>query len=105
MLEQYGMLYNWYAVNDARGLAPDGWRVATDEDWERLSDLYKGESIAAGYRGPSSFNGIENFGYWWSLNENTSHSAWMRFINISFNKVASTNYDTNYGFSVRCIKK
>ncbi len=32
----YGRLYNWYAVNDSRGVAPEGWRVATDEDWKEL---------------------------------------------------------------------
>jgi uncharacterized protein (TIGR02145 family) len=29
-------LYNWYAVVDKRGIAPDGWRVPTKEDWEQL---------------------------------------------------------------------
>jgi uncharacterized protein (TIGR02145 family) len=34
----YGLLYNWFAVNDSRGLAEEGWRVSTDEDWEKLQD-------------------------------------------------------------------
>jgi len=34
--EVYGKLYNWYAVNDPRGLAPEGWRVASDNDWKEL---------------------------------------------------------------------
>jgi uncharacterized protein (TIGR02145 family) len=32
----YGNIYNWYAVNDPRGIAPEGWHVATDEDWFTL---------------------------------------------------------------------
>jgi uncharacterized protein (TIGR02145 family) len=32
----YGRLYNWYAVNDARGLAPAGWHVPTDAEWNKL---------------------------------------------------------------------
>jgi uncharacterized protein (TIGR02145 family) len=29
----YGKLYNWYAVNDSRGLCPAGWHVPSDEEW------------------------------------------------------------------------
>jgi len=29
-LDQFGRLYNWYAVNDSRGLCPSGWHVPTD---------------------------------------------------------------------------
>jgi len=32
----YGLLYNWTAVNDPRGLAPKGWHVSTDEEWKEL---------------------------------------------------------------------
>jgi len=32
-----GRLYNWFAVNDNRGLAPEGWHVATAQDWYELS--------------------------------------------------------------------
>ena len=32
-LETYGRLYNWYAVDDTRGLCPSGWHVPTDGDW------------------------------------------------------------------------
>jgi uncharacterized protein (TIGR02145 family) len=32
----YGKLYNWYAVNDPRGLAPQGWHVASDGEWNKL---------------------------------------------------------------------
>jgi uncharacterized protein (TIGR02145 family) len=32
----YGKLYNWYAVNDPRGLAPKGWHIPSDNDWDDL---------------------------------------------------------------------
>ena len=41
----YGSFYNWYAVDDARGLAPEGWRVPTDDDWKEL-EMYLGMSQA-----------------------------------------------------------
>ncbi len=32
----YGKLYNWYAVNDARGLVPPGWHIPSESDWKKL---------------------------------------------------------------------
>jgi uncharacterized protein (TIGR02145 family) len=38
----YGKLYNWYAVNDPRGLAPNGWSIPSKEDWSVLTDFLGG---------------------------------------------------------------
>jgi len=38
MIETYGILYNWHAVIDDRGLCPEGWRIPSEEDWQVLSD-------------------------------------------------------------------
>jgi len=35
----YGKLYNWFAVNDSRGLAPEGYHVPTDEEWTSLVEF------------------------------------------------------------------
>ena len=43
---KYGKLYNWYAVNDARGLAPAGWHIPTDGEWTVLSTYLGGEDVA-----------------------------------------------------------
>jgi uncharacterized protein (TIGR02145 family) len=43
---KYGKLYNWYAVNDPRGLAPDGWHVPSDNEWSILIDFLGGNDIA-----------------------------------------------------------
>jgi uncharacterized protein (TIGR02145 family) len=32
----YGKLYNWYAVNDPRGLAPQGYHIPTDAEWSSI---------------------------------------------------------------------
>lgn len=39
-LPTYGYLYNWFAVVDSRGLAPDGWHVPTDEEWKELETYF-----------------------------------------------------------------
>jgi uncharacterized protein (TIGR02145 family) len=44
--EKYGKLYNWFAVNDPRGLAPDGWHVPSDNEWSILIDFLGGNDIA-----------------------------------------------------------
>lgn len=53
-LADYGRLYNWYAVDDARGLCPSGWHVPTDGEFMTLEmELGMSESEAndLGYRG------------------------------------------------------
>jgi uncharacterized protein (TIGR02145 family) len=42
----YGKLYNWYAINDSRGLAPSGWEVPTEDDWNQLTSCLGGEYVA-----------------------------------------------------------
>ena len=34
----YGKLYNWYAMNDPRGIAPEGWHVPSDVEWVAMID-------------------------------------------------------------------
>lgn len=53
---KYGALYNAYAVNDSRGLAPQGWRVPTDADWTALENYMSANGY--NYDGTTSGNKI-----------------------------------------------
>ena len=44
----YGKLYNWFAVNDPRGLAPVGWYIPSDAEWTMLTTFLGGTPIAGG---------------------------------------------------------
>ena len=44
----YGKLYNWYAVNDSRGLAPSGWHIPTDAEFITLTNYLGGSTLAGG---------------------------------------------------------
>lgn len=45
---QFGKLYNWYAVNDSRNVCPTGWHVPSDSDWTVLETHLGGQPVAGG---------------------------------------------------------
>ena len=66
--KKYGKLYNWYAVNDPRGLAPVGWHIPSDTEWTTLTDSLGGEKEAGakmksqkGWK--DNFNGTNSSGF------------------------------------------
>lgn len=53
-LEAFGRLYNWYAVNDERGLCPNNWHVPSDLEWMELEmtlGMSEIEAMSTGNRG------------------------------------------------------
>ena len=57
---KYGKLYNWFAVMDARGLAPNGYHIPSDAEWTILTDYLGGDSIAgAKMKSTSGWNSYE----------------------------------------------
>lgn len=65
----YGRLYNWYAVNNSKNLAPTGWHVPTYEDWN-IMIKFLGDYEIAGEK-------IKEAGttHWKSSNANTTNST------------------------------
>lgn len=43
-----GRLYNSYAATDSRNIAPTGWHVPTDAEWQTLIDYLGGEAVGGG---------------------------------------------------------
>lgn len=127
-LDLYGRLYNWYAVNDPRGLAPKDWHVASDDEWTSLIKYYGGGVIAAynmrvtttesadnrlrGFSGfpagaralDGTFYGITSHGYWWTSTEDSETSAWIRMLNYEQCDIIFLIYNKGVGLSVRCVK-
>ncbi len=65
---KYGYLYNWYAINDSRGLAPIGWHVSTTEEWRELIKFLGGPDsayakIKSDYAWSGSNNGNNESGF------------------------------------------
>jgi len=69
----HGRLYNWYAVDDSRGIAPVGWHVPSDAEWKEL-EIYLGmtqaEADAEGLRGTDEGGKLKESGpiYWLAPN-------------------------------------
>jgi uncharacterized protein (TIGR02145 family) len=74
----YGKLYNWYAVNDPRGLAPEGWHIPSNEEWTAMSNGLGGDRVAGGkmkdlHSGYSTPKGY--IYYWLSPNVDASNTS------------------------------
>ena len=70
-LETYGRLYNWYAVDDVRGLCPSGWHVPTDLEWlmmEKELGMSESEADETGFRGTDQGAQMKTtYGWEWSF--------------------------------------
>ena len=128
---KYGKLYNWHAVNDPRGLAPKGWHVPSDADWQQLTDYLGGweaggkmksttgwtapnidASNRSGFSGlpggvrddDGTFSDVGNYGSWWSSTEFSTGTAWNRYLYYKDGDEGAGYYSKASGFSVRCIR-
>ena len=126
--KKYGKLYNWYAVNDIRGIAPYGWH-----EWSVLIDCLGGEEVAGkkmkssegwtvkmnganssgftalpgGFRSDlGRYGGIGNSSYWWSSSEDEFiiNTVRIRFLFSNEVGVNSINSEMNSGRYIRCLR-
>lgn len=130
----YGRLYNWHAISDSRGIAPEGWHIPDDEEIATMINSLGGDTISAGkmkeggtahwlipnegaanesgfsalpggYRfNNGSYHTMGSNGYWWSATRSYEMYAWSPRLYAGFADVRREPYYQQYGFAVRCIK-
>ncbi len=128
---KYGKLYNWYAVNDKRGLAPKGFHIPSNAEWNILFHYLGGRSAAeekmkssfgwdpqliigtnssgfagfpgGGRRNDGTFTSVGSVGIWWNATENGSGNAWYQSMRCIDNGVISHYGNKQNAASVRCL--
>jgi uncharacterized protein (TIGR02145 family) len=127
---KYGKLYNWYAVNDPRGLAPLGWTLSSDADWAKLIYFLRGSEMAGkkmksisgwsddnngtnetgfiglpgGYRVENgTFLNFGSIGTWWSSTESKALTAIDHYLALS-GSLGRSSSPKQRGESVRCLR-
>ncbi len=123
----YGKLYNWYAVNDPRGLAPTGWHIPTNAEWGILIDKlnsYPGildkklktvgsiwsnnigatnesgfSGLPGGTRAGGSFSRLGLIGMWWS-----SGTCAYSYLEYTMSGLSRSGSNSEFGISVRCVR-
>jgi uncharacterized protein (TIGR02145 family) len=130
----HGKLYNYYAVTNLKGLAPEGWHIASDFEWEMVykyynvriteENLYEDSKIfmSPEWKSPypwgygnnkTGFNALP--GYRMTLGFSKDGAYYWSDIKIdrsygSFhyilgdNEICAYGCGYNFGFSVRCVK-
>ena len=128
---KYGKLYNWYAVTDHRGLAPEGYHIPSNKEFSILSENlgeFSGtqmkstsgwdedangtntvgfDGLPGGVRWGLSFQDfsfVGNIGMWWSSSKYNTEDAWSRKLNTYSQYPTINNSTKQNGYSVRCVK-
>lgn len=115
---KFQKLYNWFAIIDKRGLAPEGWHIPTDTEWGYFINHLGGETIATqkmveigfniqagGYRlSTGEFRYAGDYALWWSSSTSSEINAWSRIINLRGAKAIKAGNNKKTGLAVRCVK-
>lgn len=123
----YGPQYNFFAVQDPRGIAPQGWHIATFGEWMNLYDVLgrkeegtKLKSVAywkengngtnsSGFNalpGGSKNSQLGEYGYWWTATPDTSYiqGSYLFFLGADMNYLDWRTFSWQTPLSVRCVK-
>ncbi|MDR3668108.1 MAG: fibrobacter succinogenes major paralogous domain-containing protein [Ignavibacteriaceae bacterium] len=124
--KKFGKLYNWYAVNDPRKLAPKDWHIpaygeytALIKEMDKNSNSLKAigqddistnssgfSGLLAGFRGENAeFCRIGIRAAFWCSTEHDKESAYVMSLFFEEFDIKLTDEFKEYGFSVRCIKE
>ncbi len=117
--DDYGALYNWYAVDTGK-LAPIGWHVPTMNEWRILIDYLGGERVAGGrlkeinfsvcWAGERINNGnfifFDDVEKYWTVTERIEYAGdvWYYIISRLDSEVTRSSHPKIDGHSVRCVK-
>jgi uncharacterized protein (TIGR02145 family) len=79
-VETYGRLYNWYAVDDSRNIAPAGWHVPTDDELKQLEmylSMSQAQADTTGWRGTDEGGKLKEAGtiHWNPPNEGATNES------------------------------
>lgn len=126
----YNALGRLYTYEDALNSCPNGWHLASDEEWISLEiaiGILEEDAYTTGYRGEgfveklliggeshfeAELGGLEyqgsfgdmGLGHWWTSTEKDAENIWFRCISESLGEIERSGYPAEYRFSVRCVK-
>ena len=76
--ELFGFLFNWFAVDDERGICPESWHIPSDDEWMEL-EMYLGmsyeEAHDTSYRGTDQGSQLAGNGNLWEDGDLMNDSA------------------------------
>lgn len=108
--QKMGRLYNWFALNDPRGLAPQGWHIPNREEWKHLAE-HANDNISyftsqfGGFRHVAgNFRLFDYVGYWWTANETNAKITAYQVQLDDKEKLEEANAGKGTGFSIRLVR-
>ncbi|MCC5918734.1 MAG: fibrobacter succinogenes major paralogous domain-containing protein [Cryomorphaceae bacterium] len=131
----YGLLYNWYVAVDSRNPCPEGWKVPTTGEWNRMIDSLGGKQIAGQHAktvgtkhwketqsavdNASGFSGLPagnrwrsgeyanltSYGRWWASNFHYPGTSFFFQLATYDSSFYQNTRWSKSGLCIRCIRK